>query len=1031
MKKVKLLILAVLSFYGLHAQTDNMDFEFGNFDNWTLDVGVRTNPNNVDWNSGVNDVNAQIRIMNPNVPPLDEYGLLCSPTLNIPTSFPSGVFSARIGDNPGGRRAARISRTFTVTPNASYLQYSYAVILEEPGHSQNDQPKFVVNIRDSNGNIVTCGQFEAFAGNNAASQGFVPCSYDRAYRCDFPISDCSDSNAYTFGGGVGFPVQILPWTSGGADLTPFIGQQITIEFISLDCMLGGHGGTAYVEATVEPLEIQVEGLCMAGPNNITLTAPLGFTSYQWSTGETTRSINVIGAEFGDMFSVDLTSNTGCNTAASITLGPVASATIDPIPNMEICEGGNAILSPTGTNVGDFSFPDLGTTGQSAVVSPTSTTTYTVIARDENGCDGESTTVTIDVIPSTEPPFPNADFELEPVITDQANPCNTIQFNNLSGYCKADLTYLWDFGDGDTSTEQNPLHTFPTTNTPMTYYITLTVTSAGDGTTDSETKNFSTSTIAPSFYALEDCGIVRATNTATICGATFDSYPSFMYSWDFGDGTAMVTTDSATPEIDHTYITSGDYTITMTMTDTNSDFQAVVERMVRVTVGLMADFEFYPDCFDVRFLDLSTTCDPIVSHQWDFGDGSPINNEASPTHTYSTIGPHTVTLTVDDGTNILTTSQVVLLDLNTIVPEFNYGIDCNEVTFTDLSSSCDPLTYRWDFGGDNATSTEENPVHIFEYDTNNLVTLTVNDGTQDFVVSREVAIVSEFEYSAPLDLKECSSENVPDSAVFNLNGQSDYIRAEISANGLFYPPVTYYLTASDAEGGMNPIGFELTNTSNPQTIYARVVDSQGCYQTFPFDLSVASTPSVNTLDDISLCYLKENSIGYDLSQLNARAFEGLDQSNVTLTYHETEADGNTNENAVSNISLMAGVDYSIYVRAENTMAPECYTLGVFNARMDNENTDIDDRCMPFFSNTMTPNGDGANDVFFIQNIDTFPNNHLTIYNRWGQKVYETNGYDNNWEGTFKGRPLPVATYYYIMELNDPDNRKHSGYISILR
>jgi len=81
--------------------------------------------------------------------------------------------------------------------------------------------------------------------------------------------------------------------------------------------------------------------------------------------------------------------------------------------------------------------------------------------------------------------------------------------------------------------------------------------------------------------------------------------------------------------------------------------------------------------------------------------------------------------------------------------------------------------------------------------------------------------------------------------------------------------------------------------------------------------------------------------------------------------------------------------------------------------------------------MTPNADGANDVFFIQNVETFPNNELTIYNRWGHKVYETRGYANDWDGTYKGKPLPVGTYYYYIKLNDPEDRSHSGYISILR
>ncbi len=84
-----------------------------------------------------------------------------------------------------------------------------------------------------------------------------------------------------------------------------------------------------------------------------------------------------------------------------------------------------------------------------------------------------------------------------------------------------------------------------------------------------------------------------------------------------------------------------------------------------------------------------------------------------------------------------------------------------------------------------------------------------------------------------------------------------------------------------------------------------------------------------------------------------------------------------------------------------------------------------------ANTMTPNGDGANDTFIIEGLENYPGHSLYIYNRWGSKLYQSWDYDNSWGGTFEGRPLPVATYYYILELNDLDRRRIKGYINVLR
>lgn len=70
--------------------------------------------------------------------------------------------------------------------------------------------------------------------------------------------------------------------------------------------------------------------------------------------------------------------------------------------------------------------------------------------------------------------------------------------------------------------------------------------------------------------------------------------------------------------------------------------------------------------------------------------------------------------------------------------------------------------------------------------------------------------------------------------------------------------------------------------------------------------------------------------------------------------------------------------------------------------------------------VTPNGDGNNDIFTIDNISEFPNNHLLIYNRWGRLVYEANGYDNItkfWPTKEESGNLSSTTYFYLLDLGD--------------
>lgn len=67
---------------------------------------------------------------------------------------------------------------------------------------------------------------------------------------------------------------------------------------------------------------------------------------------------------------------------------------------------------------------------------------------------------------------------------------------------------------------------------------------------------------------------------------------------------------------------------------------------------------------------------------------------------------------------------------------------------------------------------------------------------------------------------------------------------------------------------------------------------------------------------------------------------------------------------------------------------------------------------------SPNGDGINDAWTINNSDKFPNMVVKIYSRWGNKLFESNGYETAWTGMYDKKEMPVGTYYYTIDLRDP-------------
>ena len=129
-----------------------------------------------------------------------------------------------------------------------------------------------------------------------------------------------------------------------------------------------------------------------------------------------------------------------------------------------------------------------------------------------------------------------------------------------------------------------------------------------------------------------------------------------------------------------------------------------------------------------------------------------------------------------------------------------------------------------------------------------------------------------------------------------------------------------------------------------------------------------------------------------------------------------SNGQTDEDLI-NISIG---QYSVIITDINN----CETTESVTVNFDGFND-----CL-FIPSLFTPNGDGNHDDWEIDGLDAYTDIIVKVFNRWGQLLFESSGYTDRWDGTYNGNELPIATYYYIIDLNNGDEPLN-GVINIKR
>jgi len=297
-----------------------------------------------------------------------------------------------------------------------------------------------------------------------------------------------------------------------------------------------------------------------------------------------------------------------------------------------------------------------------------------------------------------------------------------------------VDFIWDFGDGSPfNNEENPSHTYSDTGVYVVTFIAIdsNLCVIAD-TTELEVMVFPPSQISTGFTILQDCENQSVTAFSEVSGVE-----GMIFEWNMGVGFTLYD-DTVTM----TYGQLGDYTITLTVTDTLCGIDSVVTQEISVGEVINSGFDLLDSTFNV-LMD-SLVCGPFEintvnnsnnsngDYFWDFGDGSPIVNDFEPSHTYLNSGEYEISLIIIDSMscNITDTTLafVEVIQTNYLLADFDFIANCDDslVLFEYLDSTALPsVNYYWDFG-DGDTSGLKSPSHYFQNNATYIVSLIVSD-----------------------------------------------------------------------------------------------------------------------------------------------------------------------------------------------------------------------------------------------------------------------------------------------------------------
>jgi gliding motility-associated-like protein len=606
-----------------------------------------------------------------------------------------------------------------------------------------------------------------------------------------------------------------------------------------------------------------------------------------------------------------------------------------------------------------------------------------------------------------------------VITAVGQTCvnASITFTDASlGNGKSIKKWLWDFGDGQVSTVQNPVHTYAASGD---YIVKLLVEGETGCQSDVITQtvhvialpvlNFNTS-----LPACESKDVTFTDISSTVEGTIVK------WIWNFGDGTAIEEKNAAAP-FNHTYLVSGTYKVILKVITDKGCESVAFEKNVLINPLPIVNFGVPEICIAdtfAQFTDSSRISDgKVLSYLWNFGNPSSgaLNSSTlkNPTHRYTVAGTYQVTLIVTSASGCVT-KLLKSFQVSGAVPKADFLVLNNtelcsnrEVVFRNTSTvdfgTIGKVEWFFDYGGDLSFKLiDENPFPGKEYRIQ--YPIFSSPASKQFKVrmlaySGGVCNDEEIQTITMKAVPEVVFTTIPDvcqevlpfklTQASEKNSQSGigiYSGNGVSASGIFSP----------AQAGLGK-----------HTIKYVFTASNGCADSLSREILVMPTPALFAGRDTII--LEGGEV-----KLNAIA------SGSNLTYKWVPALGLSRDDIPDPVaSPLDDITYVLTVTSDQgCVSVDAIFVKVLKA--------------PEVPNAFTPNGDGINDIWQIKYLESYVNASVQVFSRYGSVVYySVKGYAQPWSGQMNGADLPMGTYYYIVDPKTKGRKIISGSVTIVR